>query len=125
MTIETRQPIATGRSLLALRGEHQIGNAVVAVRLLEAARDTGVAMPPGAIARGLETVDWPARLELLRLADGRACCSTPRTTPKARARSPTTSRRWHPERPALVIGVMRDKDVDGDPARRCCRSPRR
>ena len=36
----------------------------------------------------------------------------PRTTPKARARSRAYLARWHPERPALVIGVMRDKDAD-------------
>ena len=56
---------------LALRGEHQIGNALVAVRLLEAARRHGIPVTRAAIERGLTTVDWPGRLELFDLHDDR------------------------------------------------------
>jgi dihydrofolate synthase/folylpolyglutamate synthase len=98
---------------LALGGEHQIGNALVAIRLLEAARPSGVRVPRNAIERGLTEVDWPGRLELIRLQDGgQVLLDAAHNVDGARALSTYLLSR-HPERPALVIGVMRDKDVEG------------
>ena len=52
---------------LALRGRHQVANAVTAVRLLEELDARGrLTVPAAAIRTALEAVDWPARLELLR-----------------------------------------------------------
>ncbi len=45
---------------IALPGEHQVGNALTAIAALDA-----IAVPVAAIARGLESVEWPARLEWL------------------------------------------------------------
>jgi dihydrofolate synthase/folylpolyglutamate synthase len=111
VTIETRSE-RYGPLLLALRGEHQVGNAVVAVAVLEAAREQGLDIPQAAITRGFETVEWPARLELLQLANGsRVLLDAAHNAEGARALRHYLAA-WHPERPALVIGVMRDKDVD-------------
>lgn len=102
-----------GPVTLALRGDHQIGNAVVAIRLLEAARAAGIAIPRDAIARGLTDVEWPGRLELLDLGDdARVLLDAAHNVDGARALARYLER-WHPERPALVLGVMRDKDVTG------------
>lgn len=98
---------------LALRGEHQIGNALVAVRLLETVRRRGIHVPKEAIERGLTEVDWPGRLELIRLhGGGQVLLDAAHNVDGARALAAYLRRR-HPERPALVVGVMRDKDVDG------------
>ena len=98
---------------MALGGDHQIGNALVAVRLLEAAGHRGVRVPRGAIERGLTDVDWPGRLELIRLqGGGQALLDAAHNVDGARALAAYLRLR-HPERPALVIGVMRDKDVEG------------
>lgn len=98
---------------LALRGEHQIGNALVAIRLLETARRSGIRVPKDAIERGLTEVDWPGRLELIRLPrGGQVLLDAAHNVDGARALAAYLRRR-HPERPALVIGVMRDKDVEG------------
>lgn len=98
---------------LALRGEHQIGNAVVAIRLLEAAREGGVRVSREAIARGLTDVEWPGRLELMRLPGGSTVLlDAAHNADGARALAAYLGR-WHPERPTLVIGMMRDKDVAG------------
>jgi dihydrofolate synthase/folylpolyglutamate synthase len=98
---------------LALRGEHQIGNALVAIRLLEAVRHRGIRVPKDAIERGLTEVDWPGRLELIRLQGGRqVLLDAAHNVDGAQALAAYLLRR-HPERPALVIGVMRDKDVEG------------
>jgi dihydrofolate synthase/folylpolyglutamate synthase len=62
-----RTPRATHEDLtLALRGRHQVANAVTAIRLLEEldARRMFV-IPPDAIRAGVEQVEWPARLELI------------------------------------------------------------
>jgi dihydrofolate synthase/folylpolyglutamate synthase len=115
VTIET--PHATyGPVTLGLRGAHQARNAVVAVRLLESAADRGMRISRGAIEQGLADAQWPARLELIQLDDGRA--DAPRQVLLDAAHNPEGARalaaylqRWHPERPPLVIGVMRDKNV--------------
>ena len=66
-----------------------------------------------AIERGLADVDWPARLELLVVDGGRrVLLDAAHNVDGARALASYLGR-WHPERPALVIGVMRDKDVAG------------
>lgn len=102
-----------GPLTLALRGEHQVGNAQVAIRLLEAARDSGIDVPRHAIERGVTAVDWPGRLELIDLrGGGQVLLDAAHNVDGARALAAYLHRR-HPTRPALVIGVMRDKDVEG------------
>jgi dihydrofolate synthase/folylpolyglutamate synthase len=112
LTLET--PIdCYGPVTLGLRGEHQIGNALVAVRLLDALRESGVAVRGDAVEQGLANPDWPARLELISLADGkRVLLDAAHNVDGARALARYLER-WHPEKVPLVIGVMRDKDVSG------------
>ena len=108
-----RTPVrAYGPVRLALRGAHQVGNALIAVRLLETAHRAGVEVPRDAIERGLSETEWPARLELLTLENGRrVLIDAAHNADGARALA-AYLKRWHPDRPALVISVMRDKDVD-------------
>ena len=98
---------------LALPGEHQVGNALVAIRVLETARRLGIRVPRTAIEEGLTGVQWPGRLELIRLeGGGLLLLDAAHNIDGARALA-AHLRLQHPERPTLVIGVMRDKDVDG------------
>jgi len=111
LTIET--PIDRyGPALLALRGEHQVSNAVVATTMLEAARGTIPAIPTSAITHGLEHVEWPARLELLTLATGARVLIDAAHNPEGARALRDYLAVWHPERPSLVVGIMRDKDAD-------------
>ncbi|MBI2188193.1 MAG: bifunctional folylpolyglutamate synthase/dihydrofolate synthase [Acidobacteria bacterium] len=98
---------------LALRGEHQIGNALVAVRVLEALQRTGRRVPGEAIERGLTDVEWPGRLELIEVQDGPPVLLDAAHNVDGAAALAAYLKRWHPERPTLVIGVMHDKDVAG------------
>jgi dihydrofolate synthase / folylpolyglutamate synthase len=102
---------AYGPITLGLRGEHQVGNAIVAVRLLEVAADAGLRIPHAAIERGLATAEWPARLELLTIERGRRVLLDAAHNPEGARALAAYLRRWHPERLPLVIGVMRDKNV--------------
>lgn len=103
-----------GPVTLGLRGGHQIDNALVAVRLLETARQrAGFHLSRAAIERGLADVRWPGRLELIRMpGKARVLLDAAHNADGARALAAYLER-WHPERPALVIGMMRDKDVAG------------
>jgi dihydrofolate synthase / folylpolyglutamate synthase len=110
VTIETPHA-AYGPVTLGLRGEHQAHNAVVAVRLLESAADRGVRMSRGAIEQGLANAQWPARLELIQLDGRQEVLLDAAHNPEGARALAAYLRRWHPERPPLVIGVMRDKNV--------------
>ena len=100
-----------GPVLLGLRGEHQVGNAIVSVRLLEVAAARGIAIAEGAIDEGLGNAEWPARLELLTMEHGRRVLLDAAHNPEGARALAAYLTRWHPERPPLVIGVMRDKNV--------------
>lgn len=97
---------------LALRGQHQVGNALVAVRLLEEAMVRGVRLENTAIERGLASAVWPARLELLKLPDGRRVLLDAAHNEQGAEALAAYIRQWHPQRPPLVVGIMRDKDID-------------
>jgi len=111
LTIETPHG-RYGPLRLALRGEHQIHNALVAVRVVEAARDAGFDVSDAAVMEGLETVDWPARLELFTLTSGQQVLLDAAHNPEGARALRDYLVRWHPERPSLVVGIMRDKDAD-------------
>jgi len=110
VTIET--PHATyGPVTLGLRGAHQAQNALVAVRLLESAAERGVRVSRDSIERGLADAQWPARLELIQLDEGRQVLLDAAHNPEGARALAAYLAEWHPERPPLVIGVMRDKNV--------------
>ena len=111
LTIETARQ-RYGPMLLALRGEHQVGNAVVAAGVLEAVGAHGVGVPARAVMQGFETVNWPARLELFQLSDGTRVLLDAAHNPEGARALRSYLGAWHPERPVLVIGVMRDKDAE-------------
>jgi len=80
--------------------------------LLEAARAGGVGLTRAAIERGLEHAEWPARLEVLTLEEGRRVVLDAAHNADGAQALAAYLRQWHPERPVLVISVMRDKDID-------------
>lgn len=111
LTIET--PSARyGPVRLALRGEHQIGNALVAIRLLEVAAEHGLVIPVQAIEAGLAHAEWPARLELLPLGEGRHVLLDAAHNADGALALADYLERWYPDGIPLVIGVMKDKDVE-------------
>jgi len=71
-TLSLTTPVRTYPPMrLALLGRHQAENAVVAVRVLEQWSHRVAALPPAAIAAGVEACEWPGRLEWLQVPDGR------------------------------------------------------
>jgi dihydrofolate synthase/folylpolyglutamate synthase len=96
---------------LALRGRHQVTNAIVAVRLLETIEAAGIAVGSRAIAQGLETVRWPGRLEWIHVEGGRLLLDAAHNP--SGAQTLATYLAELDERMPLVFGALADKDVHG------------
>ena len=109
-TLETAR--RTYRLAVPLLGEHQMENTAVAVGLVEALAEGGIDVGREAIEEGLRRVEWPCRLEVLRrsplvIADGAH-------NPHSAGRLVEAMRSLVPgRRLTLVVGVSRNKDVDG------------
>jgi len=110
VTIDTPQG-SYGPLTLALRGDHQIGNAVVATRLLEAAAQAGVPVKAAHIEHGLSAAQWPARLEYLPAGGSHRVLLDSAHNAEGAVALAAHLRRWHPQGLPLVVGIMRDKDV--------------
>jgi dihydrofolate synthase/folylpolyglutamate synthase len=106
-----------GELRLGMLGVHQAANAAVALGVVEALGEAGIAsVAPDAIRRGLEDARWPGRLELMDVdgvvvlldgahnADGAGVLAQAVTTivpPSAGGRA------------TLILGILADKDVAG------------
>lgn len=95
-----------------LAGRHQLDNAACAVALLEAAEGRGISVNEEAVRRGLQSVQWEGRLDVLErgpvlLLDGAH-------NPAAAHVLAEYLAEWSATRPEarliLVLGMMRDKD---------------
>jgi dihydrofolate synthase/folylpolyglutamate synthase len=113
---ELRAETATrmyGPLLLGLPGQHQIGNAVVAIRVLEELDSQGISVDGSAIETGLREVRWRGRLERIALSNGRWLLLDAAHNPAgARALAAHVARYW-PDGPALVFAAAADKDAEG------------
>lgn len=97
---------------LALRGRHQVENAITAVRLLEELSAKGAFdVPESAIVTALTEVDWPARLEYLPHAGHTVIIDGAHNPAGARALASYLSE-THRRRLPMVVGIMRDKKID-------------
>jgi dihydrofolate synthase / folylpolyglutamate synthase len=98
---------------LALAGAHQVANAFVAVALLEAIDDAGIAVDRAAVETGLAEARWPGRLDRLTLEGGRsALVDAAHNAAGARALAAHLGRGAAGPRPPLVFAAAKDKDVD-------------
>jgi dihydrofolate synthase/folylpolyglutamate synthase len=107
-----------GRLHLSLNGEHQIDNAIVAVRVVEELESRGwfggaePPVVPRAVREALRDVHWPGRLQWLRIAGERQALLDAAHNPagaSALAAFLVRNAVRHP----IVFAAMRDKDVAG------------
>jgi dihydrofolate synthase/folylpolyglutamate synthase len=102
-----------GRVRLALRGRHQVDNAIVAVRVLEALDEAGWQLEPEHVRAGLEQAHWPGRLDLRRWSDGRQALFDAAHNPAGAAALADYLQQFSPEGLPLVFAAMADKDWEG------------
>ncbi|MBQ4381380.1 MAG: bifunctional folylpolyglutamate synthase/dihydrofolate synthase [Oscillospiraceae bacterium] len=93
-----------------LAGDHQAFNAAAAILVCRALRRRGFRITPACIRKGLESVSWPGRMELLRekplfFLDGAH-------NPQAVAAAASFFRDSGLE-PVFLVAAMEDKDIDG------------
>ena len=107
--LDVTTPRAVYRGLRALPGAHQRDNLVVALRLLECAREVGVPVDLAAVPAGLAATQWPGRLQEVPgepplLLDGAHNAAGARALAdhlRGRGAAPVV----------LLFGAMADKDV--------------
>lgn len=102
-----------GPLTLALRGRHQLRNAVVAVRVLEELGAAGLDVPAAAIERALAEVRWPGRLDLRERDAGHRVLLDAAHNVAAAAAFGAYVREIAPGGLPLVFGALRDKDAAG------------
>ena len=102
-----------GPVTLGLAGAHQVGNALVAVRVLEALDAQGWHVDAPSVESGLRDVEWPGRLQLVTLGDGRQVLLDAAHNPAGARALASHLTRVFPDRVPLVFGVAVDKDASG------------
>jgi len=107
--VELRTPARLYRGLRPLPGAHQRANLLVAIRLLEAARDAGLPVKLAAVPEAIARTRWPGRLE--HVAGDPPLVLDGAHNP-AGARALAAHLRAGPPF-VLVFAAMADKDVAG------------
>jgi dihydrofolate synthase/folylpolyglutamate synthase len=95
---------------LGLRGDHQVPNALVAVRLLEAL-SRHLPITAESIATGIRDVRWPGRLQMIEVPGGRRVLLDAAHNPAGAWALASYLKREFPEPLPIVFGALRDKDV--------------
>lgn len=96
---------------ISLLGEHQVKNAVVALRVLEILRNKGYEISDDSIKRGLVKAKWPGRLEVLSkqpvfLIDGA------HNKEGAQALAKVLKTYFPKKKIIFIIGALKDKDIE-------------
>ncbi len=94
-----------------LVGTHQIENATMAVKTLETAEELGFPVTRKAIYRGLERVEWPGRLEVIRERP-RVVLDGAHNPAGAQALGEALAQNFSYDRCYFLLGIMKDKEVE-------------
>jgi dihydrofolate synthase/folylpolyglutamate synthase len=109
-TLVSPIPLAQPAARLPLPGMHQRRNAAVAFATVRALT-AQLPVPPQAIASGLTTVQWPGRMQIVKLPDGRTLVlDGAHNADGAAALRDAFTEQFPGARPALLLGVLADKD---------------
>jgi dihydrofolate synthase/folylpolyglutamate synthase len=102
--------LCRGAATLPLLGEHQQLNAALAVATVGVLQGT-IPVSKSAIGKGLSSVQWPGRLQLVTRPDGRKLLLDAAHNPAGADILGTAVKKYFPsETPTLVLGILRDKD---------------
>jgi dihydrofolate synthase/folylpolyglutamate synthase len=107
-----RTPGGAYAAKLPLLGKHQLDNAATAIVAVETLAKAGLKVDPEAVKAGLESVRWPARIEVIKRRP-MVIVDSAHTADSARRLRDTLEEYLHVRSATLVIGVMGDKDLEG------------
>lgn len=112
--VEMTTPVRRyGPLRLGLRGRHQVGNAAVATRLLEALAERELPLSEEAILEGLGGVRWAGRLDVAAVDERRSIVLDAAHNPAAVVAFAAYVKEVWPGGVPLVFAALRDKDVPG------------
>jgi dihydrofolate synthase / folylpolyglutamate synthase len=95
---------------LPLLGDHQRTNAALALATVEVLQNR-IPVAEDVIRAGLQSVDWPGRLQLVTRESGRKILLDGAHNPAgAKTLSETLKKNFPVEKPTLILGVLQDKD---------------
>lgn len=95
---------------LPLPGQHQKQNAALAIATVRALTDA-VPVPAEAVVRGLNTVSWPGRCQVVRRPDGqKLVIDGAHNLSGIIALASALQDLFPTTKPAVILGMMRDKD---------------
>ena len=100
------------RITLGLNGAHQVANAVVAARTLEVCAELGLRIQHRDVVAALSDVEWPARLEWLRVPPHGFVLIDAAHNPAGAQALADYLRDANVAPIPLVLAIMRDKDLD-------------
>ena len=97
---------------LKLLGEHQAANAAIVIGVVERLQACGLTIPDTAIAHGFANVDWPARIEVVRLRPT-VVVDCAHNVPSAEALAKTLRAAFpHAKRRTVLFAVSSDKNYE-------------
>ena len=112
--VEIATPIRRyGPARMALRGRHQVANAVTAIRLLEELRSIGLPVGASDILDALTETRWPGRLELIECGERGAVLFDAAHNVAAATSLADYLREVYPGGVPLVFAASSDKDGVG------------
>ncbi len=97
---------------LNLLGEHQGANAAITLATLELLARAGLHLPQQAVERGLASVNWPARMEVLRVSPF-LVLDCAHNVASMEALVATLRQSFPPGRRTLIFAGSSDKDIPG------------
>jgi len=97
---------------MRLLGAHQVVNAATAIGVIEALRFSGISIRPEAIRKGVASLEWPGRLELVK-GSPRVLLDGAQNQASAKALAASVKRLFSYRKLVLVLGISNDKDVKG------------
>jgi dihydrofolate synthase/folylpolyglutamate synthase len=107
--VERTSRLLTAIEALPLPGEHQRLNAALAVATVNALQER-IPVSHEAIRTGLEAVNWPGRFQVIQCGAQTFVLDGAHNPDGARCLRAALQQRFPSLRPALVLGVMADKD---------------
>ena len=110
--LEVRGRLGSYQLRIPLIGEHQLENASAAVAVLEVLKERGHHISSRAISEGFRQVSWPCRMEVLGREPLVVCDGAHNPDSVAKLRE-TLPGYLDYRRVILVVGVSKDKDLDG------------
>jgi dihydrofolate synthase / folylpolyglutamate synthase len=110
--IEVEGRLDTYQVSIPLLGQYQMDNTAAAVAALEVLKEREVTISPDAILKGLASVDFPGRMQILA-RDPLVVVDGGHNPGAARNLKNALQQYFRPSKAVLIIGVSNDKDLAG------------